>query len=403
VEALLYDWPGFLARPTQLAPPGNWRTWLVLAGRGFGKTRTGGEWVRSKVEAGVYGRLALVAPTAADARDVMVEGESGVLSISPPWNRPKYEPSKRRLTWPNGAQATLYSADEPDRLRGPQHDGAWADEIASWSYADAWDQLQFGLRLGDDPRIVATTTPKPIHLIRDLVKSPTTVLTRGTSYQNRANLAPAFFSEIIAKYEGSRLGRQELLAELLEDTPGALWKRKQIDDLRLATVPSLKRKVIALDPPVSSGENSAECGIIVAGLDELNHGHILADLSLRGTPDEWMRAGIKAYHDWNCDKLVAEVNNGGELIQSLLRVYDKNVAYAAVRASHSKYTRAEPVAGLYEQKRVHHVGSFPALEDQMCSFLPGGESPDHMDAMVWAIWHLMLSRKEFVPEVTKPR
>jgi phage terminase large subunit-like protein len=227
-RALLYDWP-FWARPAQLPPQGNWRIWLLLAGRGFGKTRTGAELIRARVAASTARRLALVAPTAADARNVMVEGESGILAISPPWDRPRYEPSKRRLTWPNGAIATLYSADEPERLRGPQHDATWCDELASWRYPEAWDMLMFGMRLGPDPRAVVTTTPRPTKLIRTLIADPTAVVTRGSTYENRANLAPAFLDQIIRKYEGTRLGRQEIEAELLDDVPGALWTRGIID------------------------------------------------------------------------------------------------------------------------------------------------------------------------------
>jgi phage terminase large subunit-like protein len=276
-ERFLYDWRHFLARPNQLAPPGDWRTWLILAGRGFGKSRSGAEWTREQVETKKCRRLALVGRTASDVRDVMVEGESGILAISPPWFRPKYEPSKRRLTWPNGAIATTYSADEPDVLRGPQHDGAWADELASWKYPDAWDQLQFGLRLGDDPRVCVTTTPKPNKLMRELIASTTTAITRGSTYDNRANLAKAFFSQIIAKFEGTRLGRQELLAQVLEDVEGALWTHSLLELTRVKEPPAMKRIVIAVDPSIAEDGTGDACGLISAGRGQDDHGYTLED------------------------------------------------------------------------------------------------------------------------------
>ncbi len=402
ISALLYDWTGFLARPSQLPPPGNWRTWLVLAGRGFGKTRTGAEWVRSQVESGKAKRIALVARTAADVRDVLVEGESGLLSISPPWFRPHYEPSKRRLTWPSGAVATCFSADEPDLLRGPQHDAAWCDELAAWQYEETWDQLQFGLRLGDDPRCIVTTTPRPTKLIRALLANPATIVTRGSTYENKANLAPAFFSEIISKYEHTRLGRQELNAELLDDVPGALWTRSIIDQYRVQRAPSLVRVVIAIDPAVTSGENSDETGIVIAGRDGNGHGYVLDDLSCRLSPDGWARRAVNAYHERHADRLVAEINNGGDLVGRVIRTVDDSISYHAVRASRGKYTRAEPIAALYEQGKIHHVGSFPVLEDQMCSFVPDStESPDRMDALVWALTDLF-ARKPFEREHIGP-
>jgi phage terminase large subunit-like protein len=388
-----YRWT-LQARPNQLPPPGSWRTWLVLAGRGFGKTRTGGEWIRSQAESGQCARLALVAPTAADARDVMVEGESGILAIAPPWNRPRYEPSKRRLTWPNGAIATLYSADEPERLRGPQHDGAWCDELGSWRYAEAWDMLMFGLRLGTDPRCVVTTTPKPKKLLLDLLKAESTETTRGSTYENRANLAQAFLEQIVAKYEGSRLGRQELHAEVLEDVEGALWQRQQLDDLRVATAPELVRVVVAVDPAVTSGEDSDETGIVVAGLGVDGHGYVLRDRSGRFSPDAWMRRAVATFHEAQADRLVAETNNGGDLVETVLRTVDRSIPFTKVHASRNKQTRAEPVAALYEQGRVHHVGSLPELEDQLCGWVPGDKSPDRLDACVWALTFLMLGQGE---------
>ncbi len=338
-------------------------------------------------------RVALVAPTAADARDVMVEGESGILACSPPSFRPNYEPSKRRLTWPNGAMATTYSADEPDRLRGPQHDLAWADELAAWKQPDTWDMLQFGLRLGKDPRCIVTTTPRPVRLVRELMQSATTAITRGTTYENRDNLAPAFFERIVAKYEGTRLGRQELNAELLEDNPFALWQRNQIDALRVATHPSLTRIVVGVDPQAGDGENAAETGIVVAGIGDDGHGYVLADRTVRASPDAWARAAVNAYQEWKADRIVAEVNQGGAMVEHTLRTVQRNIPYTGVRASRGKQVRAEPVAALYEQGRVHHVGAFPDLEDQLVNWVPGAEdSPDRLDALVWAITELGLTR-----------
>jgi phage terminase large subunit-like protein len=398
-RALLYDW-SFWARPAQQPPAGSWRVWLLLAGRGFGKTRTGAELVRARVAGCTARRLALVAPTAADARNVMVEGESGILAISPPWDRPRYEPSKRRLTWPNGAIATLYSADEPERLRGPQHDATWCDELGSWRYPEAWDMLMLGMRLGADPRIVVTTTPRPTKLIRALIADPTAVVTRGSTYENRTNLAPAFLQQIIRKYEGTRLGRQELEAEILDDVPGALWTRGVIEASRACSAPTLLRVVVAIDPAATSSEDADETGIIVAGRDGQGQGWVLADASGRYPPAEWAKTAIAAYRAHRADRVVAEVNNGGEMVEATLRVIDPNVSFAAVRASRGKLTRAEPVAALYEQGRVHHLGVFPQLEDQMCGFVPAdqgdlgprlaGCSPDRVDALVWALTDLLI-------------
>ncbi|MBV9858741.1 MAG: DNA-packaging protein [Alphaproteobacteria bacterium] len=386
-----------------MTPPEPWRVWLLLAGRGFGKTRTGAEAVRATVRSRVAGRLALVAPTEADARYVMVEGESGILAIAPPWDRPVYEPSKRRLTWDNGAIATTFSADEPERLRGPQHDFAWCDELAAWRYPAAWDMLMFGLRLGDDPRAVVTTTPKPTRLIRQLLDDSTVVVTRGSTSANRTNLAPAFLSQIVRRYEGTRLGRQELEAEILEDAPGALWSRAGIEAVRLAAAPELARIVVAIDPAVSSGEDADETGIIVAGRDGQGHAYVLGDCSGRYRPTEWAKIAIGQYQAHRADRVVAEVNNGGEMVEATLRMIDPMIAFAAVHASRGKVTRAEPVAALYEQGRVHHIGALPTLEDQMCGFArtaqgdfdraQAGFSPDRLDALVWAITDLLIEPK----------
>ena len=368
-----------------------------MAGRGFGKTRTGAEFVRAEIAAGRARRVALVAPTALDARNVMVEGESGLMAVAPPYDRPEYEPSKHRLTWRNGAIATTYSADEPDRLRGPQHDLAWCDELAAWRYPAAWDMLLFGLRLGADPRVVVTTTPRPTKLLRALLADPKVAVTRGRTLDNRAHLAPAFFAQIVKRYEGTRLGRQELDGELLDDLPGAFWSHGVIDAARLAAAPAeLARIIVAIDPAVSSGEGADETGIIVAGRDQRGHGYVLADASGRMAPVEWARAAVAACRAQAADRVVAEINNGGELVEATLRVVDPAVAFRAVHAARGKLARAEPVAALYEQGRVHHVGAFPALEDQMCALSPdfdrtaAGWSPDRVDALVWALTDLFI-------------
>lgn len=392
--ALLYDWE-LWARPEQLEPPGDWDTWLIMAGRGAGKTRSGAEWVRQQVAAGKR-RIALVARTAADARDVIVEGESGILSVCPPWDRPEYEPSKRRLTWANGAIATTYSAEEPDTLRGPQHDAAWADELAAWKYPETWDMLQFGLRLGSRPRVVATTTPKPVRTVRDLLKSSRTVVTRGSTFDNAANLAPSFLEAIRQRYEGTRLGRQELHGELLDDVPGALWTRANLDQYRLPTwfPHDIHRIVIGLDPAVTSGEDSDMTGIVGVGKRFDGHLVAIADRSCRLSPDGWARRAVLLFDELKADCIVAEVNNGGDLvtrvIKSVARDMGRNIAVKAVSASRGKRTRAEPIAALYEQGRVHHVPGLEDLEDQMCSYTPDGYdgSPDRVDALVWAATEL---------------
>jgi phage terminase large subunit-like protein len=397
-RALLYDWP-FWARDSQLAPNGNWQTWLFLGGRGAGKSRAGGEWVRSIIEQGQARRIALVAPTAADARDVMVEGESGILAIAPPWLRPLYEPSKRRLTWKNGARATLFSADEPERLRGPQFDSAWCDELVAWRFPEAWDLLQFGLRKGSDPRCVVTTTPKPIKILTDLIERSTTAITRSTTYENRANLAPAFFDRIVSQYEGTRLGRQEINAEILDDVEGALWTRDQIEDARVMRAPELTRIVVSVDPSATSGGN--ECGITVQGIALIPnregsadaHGYLLDDLSMQGAPHAWAREAVTAYHKWKADRLVAETNQGGEMVRQTIASIDPSVSYRGVHASRGKLTRAEPISSFYEQQRIHHVGCFPELEDEMCSWQAGGESPNRLDAMVHGFTDLMISKR----------
>ncbi|HEY1300014.1 MAG TPA: terminase family protein [Stellaceae bacterium] len=398
-KKLIDDW-SFWAWDAQVPPKAEWHIWLLIAGRGFGKTRAGAEFVQARVKARTARRVALVAPTAADARNVMVEGESGILAVAGAVDRPLYEPSKRRLTWPNGAVATLFSADEPERLRGPQHDAAWCDELGSWRYPAAWDMLMFGLRLGPDPRVVVTTTPRPTSLIRGLLTDPKVTVTRGTTYENKGNLAPGFLTRIVRKYQGTRLGRQELDAELLDDLPGALWNRGVIEACRSSAPPALERIVVAIDPAASSAEGADETGIVVAGRDRLREGWVLADASGRYTPAEWAKAAIAAYRAHRADRIVAEVNNGGEMVEATLRVVDPGVPFSAVHAARGKITRAEPVAALYEQGRIHHCGAFAQLEDQMCAFARGpngdfdskaaGYSPDRVDALVWALTDLLV-------------
>jgi len=381
------------ARPDQLPPSGTWQRWLILAGRGWGKTRTGAEWVRDRALRDPGCRVALVARTAADVRDVIVEGESGILAVHAPGERPTWEPSRRRLTWPNGSMATTYSADVPDQLRGPQHHYAWADELASWERPDTWDQLIFGLRLGITPQVVVTTTPRPTPIIRALLTAPGTVVTRGRTLDNRANLAPGVVADLQRRYGGTRLGRQELDGEVLTDTPGALWTWDRIDAARVTVAPQLRRVVVAIDPAVSAGEGSDETGIIVCGIGFDGRGYVLEDASGKYSPDGWARRAVHLAAEHKADRIVAEVNNGGQLVEHTLRTVDRAVAYKAVHASRGKATRAEPVAALYEQGRVSHIGRLDALESQMTGWDPSTstKSPDRIDALVWALTELMVS------------
>lgn len=386
-----------LARPEQRPPPGDWLTWLILAGRGWGKTRTGAEWVHANVSR--YGRWILAGRTSGDLRDIMVEGETGLLRTAK-GNRPQYEPSKRRIVWPNGSVAALRSADEPEGFRGLQAEAVWADELAAWENPDAWDQLQLGLRLGPKPRQVVTTTPRPTKMMRALISDEGTVITRGSTYDNRANLAPSFFRQIVSRYEGTRLGRQELYAELLEDVEGALWSLSMIDSTRRlapqimrqgVSENDLARVVVAIDPAVTMTEDSDETGIVVAGLGHDGRGYVLADRSTKAHPSDWARRAIAAFDEFGADRIVAEVNNGGELVETVLRTIRPSIPYRAVHASRGKRTRAEPIAALYEQGRVSHADAMPALEDQLCTFTPeSGQSPDRLDALVWALTDLML-------------
>ncbi|MBB4198584.1 ATP-binding protein [Rhodoblastus sphagnicola] len=398
LESLKTLWP-FWARPDQLIPPGDWVYWLPLAGRGWGKTRTGAETVRQWARE--FPMVNLIGATADDVRDVMVEGESGVLAACPRDERPRYVAHRRRLEWPNGAKSLLFSAEEPERLRGKQHQKLWCDEIAAWRYPEAWDQAVFGLRLGKKPQAILTTTPRPTKLMRDLLADPLTLSTRHSTFENIGNLAENFLDRVVRKYEGTRLGRQELHAEMLLDAPGALWTRALLEQAQAgATQPKLTRIVIAVDPPATSGENADECGMIAAGLDEARRVRVLADLSRQGeTPLGWATRAVEAYKHFQADCIVAEVNNGGEMIETLLRQVDANIPYRAVRASRGKFARAEPVAALYEQGRVKHCGVFARLEDQMCAMTPdfdrsrSGYSPDRVDALVWAVTALALSQE----------
>lgn len=464
VGRLLHDWR-FWGRPGQLPPPGDWRVWLVLAGRGFGKTRAGAEWVQQVAggggagpaggpgvdggalaglpaaaepdgliptqechvghfagcinegegaEGGRFGpvgsvgvtagvaapvRIALVGATLAEARAVMVEGESGLLATAPPWARPVFEPALRRLVWPNGSVAHLYSADAPEQLRGAQHHFAWCDEAAKWRNAEAvWANLEMGLRLGERPRVLVTTTPRPVPLVRRLLADPSVAVTRGATWDNRANLPAAFLDAMAAAYGGTRLGRQELEGEMIEAVEGALWSPDLIERNRVDAPPALARVVVAVDPPVTGGPEADACGIVVAGLGADGDAYVLADRSVQGaSPDGWARAVEAAAAEFDADRIVAEANNGGDLVGLVLRAAGCRAPVKLVRASRGKSARAEPVAALYEQGRAHHAGGFARLEDELCGLMPGGgyvgpgRSPDRADALVWALTELMLT------------
>lgn len=404
---LFYEWR-FWARPSQLSPIGDWFIWLILAGRGWGKTKTAVQWLIEEIMLGRRRRVALVARTAADVRDVLVEGESGILASSPPYFRPLYEPSKRRLTWPNGAVATTFSADEPNLLRGPQFDGAICDELASWRYSEAWDMLQFGVRLGRHPRIVAPTTPKPTKLIKELVgdarNDPRTGavinsngrvhITKGHSFENRLNLADTFFDVITKKYEGTQLGRQELAAELLDDIAGALARREWFERGRVLPrdVPFLNKIVIGVDPP----GGGTECGIVAAGVDANDHAYVLDDYSIQASPNEWAKQVSDSYHNLEAEEVIAEINYGGDMVENTIKMIDPSVNVRVVHASRGKRQRAEPISALIQKGFVHHVGSFPEMEDEWTTYIPGEtkESPNRMDAAVWALTSLLISDVE---------
>src|SRR5579883_1931308 len=409
---LYYDWRHW-ARPEQLAPDGNWRYWLYLAGRGAGKTRAGAEWVREQVEKHGRKLIHLIAPTAADYRDVMVKGPSGIIAVSRPDFMPIFEPSNRRVLWPNGSQALCFSAEEPERLRGPQCEAAWCDELCTWGHAEGgrvggrnwrqketWDMMKFGLRLGDNPQVFISTTPKPGGVLRALLKDPNCVITTGTTYDNRANLADDFYAAVIRDYEGTRLGRQELLAEVIDDLPGALWPLDLLDSIRLRrdkqnwrdNMPEMKRVVIGVDPSGSDSDKGSQQGIVVCGEGQNGLFYVLDDYSCSETPQGWARRVCIAFADYGANRIVVEKNFGGDMAQAVLRNVNRNLPLRMVTASHGKHIRAEPVAALYEQGRVRHFGYFKELEEQMSNFThegyQGAGSPDRVDAMVWAMTEL---------------
>jgi phage terminase large subunit-like protein len=397
--ALRWDWK-FWARPNQLPPEGNWNVWMVLAGRGFGKTRLGSEWIRDLAHEHPGCRIALVAETAADARDVMIKGDSGILNCDPTLTEDSWSPTNRCLSWPNGSKAYTYNGTTPDQLRGPQHHFAWVDELAKFEYMqDAWDQLMFGLRLGEHPQVLVTTTPRPLPLIKKLVSDPDNAITRGSTLDNAANLAASTVKALYESYGNTRLGRQELDGEILGDIPGALWSHDNIDQNRLKEAPEdLERVIVAVDPATSSNEGSDEHGIVVVAMardeDGYARGYILEDASLKGTPEEWAKQAVRMYRKWSADKIVAEKNQGGEMVLSVIRAADRSVPVKLVHASRGKVIRAEPISALYEQNRIHHVGRHDKLEDQMCEFSIDNVrnksvgSPDRVDALVWGLTEL---------------
>ncbi|MBO6918247.1 MAG: DNA-packaging protein [Rhizobiaceae bacterium] len=405
LRALSYDWQ-LSARHEQLPPIGNWFTWLILGGRGAGKTRAGAEWVHDASSSGylmnkvfgqklTYGRIALVAETLSDAREVMVDGQSGILNIAKR-NRPVYESSRRRLIWPNGAIAQIFSSEDPESLRGPQFDLAWCDELGKWKYVqETWDMLQFGLRLGVLPRQLGTTTPRPIELLKQIMEDPLTVITKMRTDDNKAHLAQSFLKNVHARYANTRLGRQELNGEVIADIEDALWQRTNLEKCRIVKASSLERIVVAIDPPVSATAKNSCCGIVVAGLDEKGIGIVLEDGSIDGaSPTKWAKRAVELFHLYNADLVVAEGNQGGDMVRTVLQASDASLPIQIVHATRGKWVRAEPIAALYEQNRVMHRGAFNKLEDQMCNFsITGGAnamSPDRLDALVWALTALML-------------
>ena len=401
----------FWALPHQLPPEGAWKSWVVMGGRGAGKTRAGAEWVRAEVEGARPGdpgrarRVALVGETIDQVREVMVFGDSGILACSPPDRRPEWEATKKRLVWPNGATATAYSAHDPESLRGPQFDAAWVDELAKWKKGEeAWDMLQFALRLGDNPRQVVTTTPRNVAVLKNVLKNPSTVVTHAPTMANRAYLAASFLEEVTARYAGTAQGRQELEGLLLEEAEGALWPLERIEAAQRDEVAPPDRIVVAVDPPVTGHAGSDECGIVVAGVymqgpPQTWRAVVLEDASVsRASPEVWARAAVAAYERHQADRVVAEVNQGGDLVQTLLRQIDPALPFKAVRAMRGKVTRAEPVAALYEQGRVIHRRGLDRLEDQMARMTAAGfmgkGSPDRVDALVWALTELVLTPAE---------
>ncbi|WP_299844855.1 terminase family protein [uncultured Roseovarius sp.] len=397
----------FWALEHQLPPGGDWRSWVIMGGRGAGKTRAGAEWVRSQMEGakpldpGPCRRMALVGETIDQVREVMIFGESGILACSPPDRRPEWQATRKRLIWPNGATAQAFSAHDPEGLRGPQFDSAWVDEMAKWKKArETWDMLQFALRLGDDPRVCVTTTPRNVGVLKELLESPTTVVTSAPTEANRAFLAESFLDEVRARYSGTRLGRQELDGILLDEAEGALWSSNLIEKIQIDTPPEMDRIVVAVDPPVTGRSTSDECGIVVVGARMQGpvqdwRAYVLADCSIgAASPNTWANRAINAMVEHGADRLVAEVNQGGDLVSSVIRQVDPMVPIKAVHASRGKVARAEPVAALYEQGRILHLKGLGELEDQMCAMtaqgFEGKGSPDRVDALVWALTELMI-------------
>ena len=393
-------------RPPETAPNGQpWVSWLMIGGRGAGKTRAGAEWVRAQAlglepfATEPVSRIALVGQSEHDVREVMIEGISGLLAVHPRAERPVWISSRKRLEWNNGAIAYAFSADEPESLRGPQFGCAWSDEMAKWRYAQAaFDMLQFGLRLGSQPRQLITTTPRPTALLKRLMLDPSNVTTRAPTRVNAFNLAPTFLKSVMARYAGTKLGRQELEGEIIEDRPDALWSRALLESCRVSETPPLQRVVVAIDPPVSSGKRADACGIVAAGITDGGIVYVIADDSVSSvTPAAWAAKAIALWRRVEADALVAEVNQGGEMVRAVIHEVDASVPVTSVRASRGKWLRAEPVATLYEQGRVKHAGAFAALEDEMCDFgsggLSSGKSPDRLDALVWAIASLALTTR----------
>lgn len=404
VQAIHVDWR-LWARDEQWRPPGNWRTWLIMAGRGFGKTRAGAAWVNERAMAGdTSTRIALVGATIDEARAVMVEGESGVLAASIAAERPEWKATQRRLVWPTGAQAELFSGARPEGLRGPSHAFAWCDEIAKWARPQAtWDNLQMTLRIGTCPRAVVTTTPRPIALLRAMMDDGSVAVTRGTTHDN-VHLPERFVAAMTDAHAGTRWGRQEIDGELIPDVAGALWTRDAIEACRAACAPPLVRVVVGVDPPASAGGDA--CGIVVIGRDAAHRAYVLADASVTGrSPEGWAHAVSVAAATWKADRVIAEANNGGDMVASVLRAADARLPVRLVRASHGKAARAEPVAALYGVGRAWHVGAFPALEDELCGLVRGGgyegpgRSPDRADALVWAMAELMLGERHATPQI----
>ncbi len=395
LRQLEWEWR-FWARKNQIAPDGNWRTWLALAGRGFGKTEAGAQWVRERVKAGARS-IALVAETQKDLEEVMV---ARLVKISPPDEMPTVRYKPVRITWPNGATALGYNGTEPNQLRGPEFDTAWVDELAKYRYArETWDMLQFTMRAGNDPRVFVTTTPRPIPVLREIIKDPDTVITRGSTFDNAANLPKSFLDRLTVRYKGTRLGRQELNAEMLDDLPGALWTREMFDSQRKAMLPEMRRIVVAVDPSGTRGESDSgdSIGIVVAGIGIDGRGYVLADRTCKLSPDGWAKRAVGAYHEFKADRIVAERNFGGAMVEAVIRTADKSVSYKEVTASRGKVARAEPIAALYEQGRVSHAPDLEELEDQMCQIGSSGYigegSPDRADALVWALTELMMVRQ----------